>query len=199
MRRRADPSLLFLRSLASPSRFPNDLTLPLSSLRSLLTSPPSAIAVVLPSPPSSLAAGLTFRSLGWAHEGQTPLGAWDRSSLGYDEAWEEEERIPGWVDSASRSDKGKGRARSGTETEETYLNSRATSPSLGAGTRSPTILSPAPQVAGQGWYQSSTPERVRSPEVAAETRVDFGGSEPVRDDERTRREVEDDDERELMA
>lgn len=42
------------------------------------------------------AAGLTLSSLGWAHEGDEGIaGGWDRSALGYDETWEEDELMPG--------------------------------------------------------------------------------------------------------
>lgn len=42
------------------------------------------------------AAGLTLASLGWAHEGDKGiLGSWDRSALGYDETWAEDELLPG--------------------------------------------------------------------------------------------------------
>ncbi|GAA5833564.1 hypothetical protein JCM3766R1_002575 [Sporobolomyces carnicolor] len=42
------------------------------------------------------AAGLTLASIGWAHEGQKGVvGTWDRSALGYDETWAEDELVPG--------------------------------------------------------------------------------------------------------
>lgn len=36
-------------------------------------------------------AGILMHSLGWVHEGQR-IGQWDRSVLGFDEAWQEETR-----------------------------------------------------------------------------------------------------------
>ncbi|GAA5952657.1 hypothetical protein JCM3765_002235 [Sporobolomyces pararoseus] len=42
------------------------------------------------------AAGMTLASVGWAHEGDKGiLGTWDRSALGYDETWREDELLPG--------------------------------------------------------------------------------------------------------
>ncbi|GAA5820629.1 hypothetical protein JCM10212_005714 [Sporobolomyces blumeae] len=42
------------------------------------------------------AAGMTLSSLGWAHEGDKGIvGTWDRSALGYDETWNEDERVEG--------------------------------------------------------------------------------------------------------
>ncbi|GAA5939963.1 questin oxidase family protein [Sporobolomyces koalae] len=42
------------------------------------------------------AAGLTLASLGWAHEGDAGVvGTWDRSGLGYDETWQDDELLPG--------------------------------------------------------------------------------------------------------
>ncbi|KAK4050589.1 hypothetical protein OIV83_003315 [Microbotryomycetes sp. JL201] len=107
----------------------------------------------------SRAAGLVMQTMGWCHEGEA-CGKWDRSCLGYDEAWDDEARDPnhvalGAATSSASKHKGKGRSRSGTETEETYLSSRA-----GSVATSPVI----PQGgAAHGWYQSSTPERVASP------------------------------------
>lgn len=151
------------------------------------------------------AAGLTMKALGWAHEGEEP-GKWDRSCLGFDEAWEEVSRLPHY------EPKQQYRTRSGTETEETYLGSL-----------------PKPE-ARPGWYQSSTPERVMSPTPGqtasgtssaassppTETRVSFSGQdiEAQQDDDDTvgsykpegvdyeelrRRRMEEENERELMA
>ncbi|KAK4054953.1 hypothetical protein OIO90_003294 [Microbotryomycetes sp. JL221] len=108
-------------------------------------------------------AGIVMRTMGWCHEGESK-GKWDRSCLGYDEAWQDEARDPNYVElgrsqtltasqvksKLANNNKGKGRSRSGTETEETFLGARA-----GSVTTSPVIA--------QGWYQSSTPERVASP------------------------------------
>lgn len=167
-----------------------------------------------------------MRAMGWAHEGEAP-GSWDRSCLGYDEAWENETQTPGYHSSSlarnttiNANSSGKHRARAGTETEETYLHSNAAS----------TVVSPRVG-SSSGWYQSSTPERVRSPPpavvAAADTRVSFGsprqGDEDAvtvpkreRDDivddnvgdympegvdyeELRRRRIEEENERELMA
>ncbi|KAM0791678.1 hypothetical protein ACM66B_003954 [Microbotryomycetes sp. NB124-2] len=107
------------------------------------------------------AAGLVMRTMGWCHEGEAS-GKWDRSCLGYDEAWNDQARDPDHVELGNSSKyKGKGRSRSGTETEETYLSSRTASVAT-----SPVIVQGG---AAHGWYQSSTPERVASP---------VGGSRP---------------------
>ncbi|GAA5907115.1 questin oxidase family protein [Sporobolomyces salmoneus] len=42
------------------------------------------------------AAGLTLSSIGWAHEGDKGIvGTWDRSALGYNETWADDELLPG--------------------------------------------------------------------------------------------------------
>lgn len=94
-----------------------------------------------------------MKALGWAHEGEEAR-TWDRSCLGFDEAWEKEPRKAGFEGKGKQT-----RARSGTETEETYIH---------ASTPSTLDASPRP-----GWYQSSTPERVRSPPPPP---VGFAGS-----------------------
>ena len=119
-----------------------------------------------------------MKTLGWCHEGES-CGKWDRYCLGYDEAWENETRDPNYVElggTMSAKRKGKspangGRHRSGTETEETYLSSRA-----GSVATSPVI----PQGGtSHGWYQSSTPERVASPVMAAAASSSSTVSSPV--------------------
>ncbi|GAA5992840.1 hypothetical protein JCM10908_001366 [Rhodotorula pacifica] len=86
------------------------------------------------------AAGLTLTSLGWAHEGDAGRpGSWDRSVLGFDSTWSEDELLPGaeWPPAVSVN-KGKSRASSSSN-----LSSMPPMPELGGGgtrTRSGTIV-----------------------------------------------------------
>ncbi|GAA5995664.1 hypothetical protein JCM5350_007794 [Sporobolomyces pararoseus] len=66
------------------------------------TSPPGYFTSSLPGSQSMdgsifiRAAGMTLASIGWAHEGDKGIvGTWDRSALGYDETWKEDELLPG--------------------------------------------------------------------------------------------------------
>ncbi|KDE09872.1 hypothetical protein MVLG_00270 [Microbotryum lychnidis-dioicae p1A1 Lamole] len=67
------------------------------------------------------AAGMTLQAMGWCHEGESP-GSWDRSALGFESAWENEPRIPGYDLPASRSSsssfKGKQRPERPEDQEE---------------------------------------------------------------------------------
>lgn len=38
-------------------------------------------------------AGIAMSTMGWAREGGMPASGWDRSVLGYDEAWKEEDKL----------------------------------------------------------------------------------------------------------
>ena len=95
------------------------------------------------------AAGLTLAGMGWAHEGDAGRpGRWDRSALGFDSTWSEDELLPGaeWPPAVS-ANKGKSRASSFS------LSSMAPIGQLGGGaagtrTRSGTLVpSPVPSAA----------------------------------------------------
>lgn len=124
------------------------------------------------------AAGMTMKAMGWAHEGDAP-GEWDRSVLGFDEAWQGCERLPGY------ENKGKGRMRSGTETEETVETMNgSTHPSA-----------PHGNLLRVDSAASTQSERERG----LETRILVGRDDEAERDRARRREAEEESERELMA
>ncbi|GAA6009671.1 hypothetical protein JCM11491_001054 [Sporobolomyces phaffii] len=95
------------------------------------TSPPGYFTASLPGTHAMdgsvfiRAAGLTLSALGWAHEGDRGVaGSWDRSALGFDETWAEDERLPG-------------QAHKGKQRETSTLSSRSSLSSFGMSTGSP--------------------------------------------------------------
>lgn len=87
------------------------------------------------------AAGLTLSSLGWAHEGDEGIvGSWDRSALGYDETWEEDELLPGAR--VPTSLKGKTRESDTTNSSQSSLSSFNGGTQSRNRSRSGTITSP---------------------------------------------------------